>query len=35
MENTYKYSCEKCHYNTNIKQDYKNHLLSKKHININ
>ena len=30
-----KFSCEKCNYNTYVKQDFNNHLLSKKHSNIN
>ena len=33
--NTYKYNCEKCNYNTNKKQDYDKHLLTKKHLDAN
>jgi len=31
MDITYKYTCDKCSYFTNIKQHYNNHLESKKH----
>jgi len=27
-----KYTCDKCNYLTNVKQNYDKHLLSKKHI---
>ena len=30
---TLKFSCEKCNYNTIHNNDYKKHLLSKKHNN--
>ena len=29
----YKFSCEKCNYNTNKKQNYDKHILTKKHLN--
>ncbi len=32
-KNSQFYSCEKCNYNTGYKNDYKRHLLTKKHLN--